>query len=363
MIQRLNFNGVANSLSIGQCSYNILRELYRRNVKVNIFFKYQPDLSAYNVDPKFAAWLEQSANNRFKKLDRKVPTLSVWHLNGSEFKPSDKQYLLTFHETSDVTPSEANICKAQDHTFFTSTYSVDNFKEVGCESVSFVPLGLDEDFKRIEGRQISDSVTHWGLAGGKAEMRKNSELIVRTWIKKYGGDPAHQLTLCVTNPFCNQKGEMEAIYARMFNGQPKPFNVNVLPRLATNAEMNQLYNSIDIDLGGLSSAEGWNIPSHTMTALGKWSIVLNSTAHKDWATKDNSILVEPSGMRLCYDNKFFRQGGEFNQGSFFSVTEDQIIAAMEVAETKCRTLNTEGLKLAEMTYAKTVDGILEKISD
>jgi hypothetical protein len=41
---------------------------------------------------------------------------------------------------------------------------------------------------------------------------------------------------------------------------------------------------------------------------------------------------------------------------------DEFVAKMELAETKARMLNVEGLKLREQfTYKKTVDMILEKI--
>ena len=69
-------------------------------------------------------------------------------------------------------------------------------------------------------------------------------------------------------------------------------NINFLPYLKTNSEVNDFLNAIDIDLSGLSGGEGWNLPSFNATALGKWSIVLNATSHTDWATQSNSILVE-----------------------------------------------------------------------
>ena len=56
-------------------------------------------------------------------------------------------------------------------------------------------------------------------------------------------------------------------------------NVNLLPRLKTNSEVNDFINSIDIDLSGLSNGEGWNLPAFNATALGKWSIVSNCSAH------------------------------------------------------------------------------------
>jgi len=97
--------------------------------------------------------------------------------------------------------------------------------------------------------------------------------------------------------------------------------------------------------------------------LGKWSAVTNFSAHKDWATDKNSILIEPKSMRPVYDGKFFIEGQPFNQGSISQITETQIIEAMEKVEPLAKTINIEGLKLQkEFTYSKTVDKILEKIN-
>lgn len=364
MISRLNLVLALNNLSLGQCGFNILRELYKRKVQCTLFPRGQIDLSAYKVDPQFGAWIERAVNTRFTKVDRKVPTLSCWHISGSEFKPSDRQFLLTFHETDQPTEHEINITNQQDFTFFSSSWSVANFQTYGATNVGFVPLGFDEDFAPIPGRLVSKDLTHWILVG-KVEMRKNSQLIVQQWVKRYGGNSLHQLTLCVTNPFF-QPQQMEAVYASFFNGQPKPVNVNILPHIKTNVEMNQLYNSADVDLSGFSSSEGWGLPSFNATALGKWSIVTNCTAHKDWATAANSILVEPkndpTGMRPCYDGIFFRQGDPFSQGNVYSFSPEQLNEAMDRAEKLAKTPNPEGEKLrTQFTWQRTVDEMLAKI--
>ena len=131
-----------------------------------------------------------------------------------------------------------------------------------------------------------------------------------------------------------------------------------------NSEVNEFLNAIDVDLTGLSGAEGWNLPSFNATCLGKWSIVLNATSHKDWATKENSILIEPNGEVDCADNVFFKKGSPFNQGTFYSWDEDQVLAAMEESEKKVGHTNTEGQKLADkLTYSNTVDVIMSRISN
>lgn len=347
-----------SALSLGQFGYNVIRELYRRKVQCVIFPYGNVDLTPYKPDQQFNQWLERSINDRLKRYDRTVPCLNLWHINGSEMKPADRQYTFSFHETSSPTDYEINVVNQQDATFFSSSWTVENFQLFGAKNVSFIPLGLDEDFVPIT--QPPYDFTHWGLVG-KVELRKNTQMIVQTWIKRYGGNPKHQLTLCVTNPFFNEQ-QMNGWYAQTFGAAGKPFNVNILPHLKTNVEMNRLYNALDVDIG-FSSSEGWNLPSFTATALGKWSIVTNCTAHKDWATTANSILVEPTlPMREVYDGVFFGKGQPFSQGNVYDFSVEQLNEAMDRAERKAKTPNLEGRKLATtMTYKNTVDQILAKI--
>ena len=89
---------------------------------------------------------------------------------------------------------------------------------------------------------------------------------------------------------------------------------------------------------------------------------MNATSHKDWATDKNSILIEPSGEMAVVDGVFFNKDSPFNQGTFYTWTEDEAIAAMEKAEAKAGQLNTAGVELgANMTYSKTVEKILSYI--
>ena len=112
------------------------------------------------------------------------------------------------------------------------------------------------------------------------------------WISKYGNNNKYQLSICVTNPFFKPE-EMNAVLSNCFQGK-RYTNINILPYLQKNSEVNDLINSLDIDLTGLSGAEGWNLPAFNATCLGKWSIVLNETSHKDWSNENNCISVPSS---------------------------------------------------------------------
>jgi hypothetical protein len=342
-----------NSLSLGNVSFNIIRELIERGHDVGVWPLGQIQLNAYDINDDLKKKIEDSINNRYDYLGDDIPSLKIWHLNGSEDRKNSNQYLLTFYECNQPTGIEKRISSHQTQTFFSSSCASDLFGGMFC------PLGFDKDFKETN-KEYLKGITHFGLMG-KFEHRKHTSKIIQTWLKRFGNDPKYQLSCLVTNPFY-KKEDMEATINAILGGK-RYTNINFLPILEKNSEVNEFLNAIDIDLTGLSGAEGWNLPAFNATCLGKWSVVLNATSHKDWATKDNCVLVEPSGEVDCYDGVFFKKGSPFNQGTFYNWNEEDVINAMEQAEKKVGQVNTEGQKLADkLTYENTVDVILARIS-
>ena len=359
-MRKLNFDGPINGLSLGNVCVNFLRELKKKEIDISFFpVGDKGEFEAYDkINDDFKKWVGNIAMTRLKKLKADIPALKVWHINGSE-KALPQQHLYTFYEVGSPTEEEINIVNLQKHVFFSSSEAADLFKEAGCENVSYVPLGFDPDFYETDKEYLDKGVTHFGLIG-KFERRKNTQAIIQLWLQKFGNNPAYQLSCLVSNPFFNEAQMTEAIRSSLGGGSYS--NINFLPRLKTNSEMNDFMNSIHIDLSGLSNGEGWNLPSFNATALGKWSIVSNCSAHKDWATKENSILVEPVGKQPCYDNFHFKEGMPFNQGEYYKLKGDDILEAFDKAVKKVGQKNTEGTKLRdEFTYSKTIDTILDCI--
>lgn len=351
-----------NGLSFGNVGYNILREIYNRKLNVSLFPKNNSiDLSSFNkTDNELQNWLQSSVNKRNLSVKKDYPELNLWHLNGCEGRISNRSTLYTFHETSQSTKEEVNLCRLYDKVIFSSKYSRDIFRAAGVDNCEFIPIGFDQDFFETSKYKLSNKI-HFGLMG-KWENRKHTQKIIKLWAKLLGNNPDFLLTCCVTNPFM-KKEELEQEKHKAL-GETDYENINFLPWMKTNGEVNQYLNSIDIDLGGLSGAEGWNLPSFNATCLGKWSIVLNHTAHKDWATKDNSILIEPSGTESIADGRFFFKDSEFNKGNRYCFSKNQFEDAINIAINKSKTKNEEGLKLKnKFTYKSTVDRIFNEALD
>lgn len=357
---KLLVNAPINALSFGNVAVNILREFHKRNIDL-VFFPIgeKADLEAYDkIDKSFIDYLQDATNKRYEKIKKDIPSLKLWHIFGSETRYTKNQSLFTFHEVSETTNIEQNLLNLQDQIFVTSNYTKKVFNSAGINNVSFVPLGFDKDFELTNKTYLENKI-HFGLCG-KFEKRKNTARIIKTWLKIYGNDPKYQLSCAITNPFLDkprfQNEMMNILEGKQYN------NLNFIPYMQTNSEVNDYINSIDIDLGGLSGGEGWNLPSFNATAMGKWSVVLNATAHKDWATSENSILIQPSRIKECYDDTFFKKGQSFNQGNFFDISDEEMEEAIIKSKEYAKRPNPEGLKLQEQfTYKKTVDTLLGAI--
>ena len=85
-MDKLIYKGSINSLSFGNVSYNLLREMYKSGIDVAIFpIGERIDLEAFDkIDQNFSSWITSMINSRFDKLSKDTPTLSQWHISGSE---------------------------------------------------------------------------------------------------------------------------------------------------------------------------------------------------------------------------------------------------------------------------------------
>jgi len=357
---KIIFEAPLNQLSFGNASYNILREFYKIQQENSKFeFGFFPmdnaSLSAFDKStPDFNKWLQSLINERFNNLDNDAITLKLWHINGAEKRLTRKQLLYSFYELDQPTSVEKKIVNLQDATSFSSEYAKNSFLDSGCKNVFSTPLGFDQDFFKT-GKKYLDGKIHF-LIMGKFEKRKHTDKIIKMWIKKFGNNPKYQLSLSIINPFLPQDVMKKIMMA--YKGAAT--NINMLPYVGTNAEVNDILNSIDVDLSGLSGAEGWGLPAFNATCLGKWSVVLNATSHKDWATKDNCVLVEPSSKMEAYDGAFFKKGSDFNQGHIYNFDEDSAMQAIEKAATLAenKVLNSAGIETGQkFTYRNTVDNL------
>ena len=359
----LSFHCPLNSVSFGQVSVALLREVYKREMGALVaLIGDKPDLSAQQHDTKFFQWVEGALKNFNSNHKSDSPSFKLWHFNGSLSLLSDNQCLMTFYELDSPTKTELNIAKFNKKLIVTSRYTQEVFESNGVKT-HFVPLGFDSaNFKRLDKKYYDDDRIVFNLTG-KFEHRKHHAKILAAWAKKFGGNTKYMLQGAIFNPFLSPNDNNELISRAL--GQKQHVNISFLPSMEKNSMYNDYLNSGDIIIG-MAGGEGWGLPEFQSVAMGKHSVVLNAHSYKDWANKDNSVMVEPSAMIDCVDGIFFKRGQEYNQGRMFDWNEDDFISACEEAikRVELDRTNTEGLKLQEeFTYSNTLDGILSVLKE
>lgn len=357
-MSKLAFNLPLNSTSLGQVSFSILRTLFNKNLSINLFPIGGIDISTQKQDQDFLNWLQNSVVSSAREHTKNTPIFKLWHINGSLESFSNKQVLLSFYEVDSPTATEINIIKNNEKVLFSSNYSVSVFKSLGINNVDFLPLAFDSlHFKNSVKRNTNG--IQFGLFGKLEPQRKRHLKTLSLWAQKYGNNPNYHLNCALFNHFLDANMQSQIINQAL-NGK-KYFNINFLNYMPSNEMYNDLLNNTDIVLA-MSGGEGWGLPEFQTVALGKHCIGLNAHAYKEWMNEDNSILIQPNGKIPCYDNIFFKQGMEFNQGNIFDWDEKEFLEGLDKVEMRYKNnpINKEGLKLQEkFTYSKMVDSILE----
>jgi glycosyltransferase involved in cell wall biosynthesis len=334
-----------NQVSFGQVSTALLRKCYEAGLAPNLFTIGQVDLSSQSIDKDFAAWIQTCINKSGKSHSRDMPVFKLWHILQSLESLSKDQCLFTFYELDQPTELELNILANNKKVCVSSSYTKQVFETFGLTNVELIPLFFDKfNFNKTNRAYHPDRIVF--NITGKFEHRKRHLKAIRTWLSKYGNDQKYFLQCAIYNPHLKDE-DNQKIVNEITQGN-KFFNVNFLGRMQQNEAYNDFLNSGDIIIGA-SGAEGWGLPEFQSVCLGKHAVIMNAHSYKDWANQENSCLFEPNSKIPAYDNMFFKQGQEVNQGNIFDFDPDNFIDACEraIQRVENQKENSKGLELQE----------------
>jgi hypothetical protein len=358
----LSLNLPVNSLSFGQISTLVLRELFKFNKDVLLIPIGNADLSTQSdVSQEFGTWIQNSISQSLVKHSKKSKIFKLWHINGSFESYSDNQVLLSFYELDQPTLVELNTVKNNNKVLFSSKETVDLYKNLGCKNVEYIPLAFDKyNFNVIDKNYFVDDRIVFNLVG-KLEKRKHHLKLIQLWANKFGNNKKYSLQCSIFNHFMKPEDQNNFI-SQALQGKSY-FNINFLPFMGQNKIYNDFLNSANIIIG-MSGGEGWGLPEFHSVAMGKHSVIMNAHGYKSWANEDNSVLVEPNSKIEAYDGIFFHKGHPYNQGNIYDFNGDDFISACELALKKVEKdkINRAGLKLQdEFSSDKLVNNILSHI--
>lgn len=351
-----------NSVSFGQVSTAICREIYRIGLTPSIFpIGGNVDLSTQKRDERFEGWLQQCINQAYTKHKRTHPTFKLWHLNGALESYSNKQILYSFYELDSPTESEINVVKNNEKVIFSSDFTCKTFTDCGCDNILKIPLGFDKDnFKPTNKKYFDDGRIVFSLLG-KLEKRKHHAKVIKAWLTKYGNNPKYWLHCSLFNPFIAPE-QQKAIINNILEGKNYG-NIVFFGHMPSNEMYNDFLNATDIVIG-MSGAEGFGLPEFQSVALGKHAVILNAHSYKEWANEENSVLIKPNSKIESHDGLFFHKGSPWNQGNIFNYDDEEFLNGCEAAILRVNQnrVNTKGLDLqSKFDYKNIVANIIQEI--
>ena len=337
-MKNMNLMAPINSLGYGVAGLNILKSL-SKDTEVACFAL--GNIEVTNADD---ARVVQEAVSRQSTFDKDAPCLKVWH----EFAMAERVgkgplFGFPFFEITKFDQNRIHNLKATDEVIVASQWAA-NIVEDNLNSsvpVHVCPLGVDRSIFNENGNTPTPQCTF--LNCGKWEKRKGHDILLRAFTAAFPSEQDVQLTMLPTNPLLNarEKSEWETYYH-------SDSRVNIVHRIATHTEVATLMKQSTCGVFP-SRAEGWNLELLEMMSCGKPVISTNYSAHTEFCTEENALLVEIDSMETASDGKWFNGDlGEWAslEGNAF----DQLVSHMKSIYSEWQQnnfiLNEAGIKTA-----------------
>jgi glycosyltransferase involved in cell wall biosynthesis len=158
------------------------------------------------------------------------------------------------------------------------------------------------------------------LAVGKWEVRKGHDLLASLFQRAFTPRDNFKLILVTANPFLSPAQHNEWVKQFANLGDKVEIHSSRLPDQKSLARV-----MAGADCGVfLSRAEGWNLDAAEMLAMGKHILITNFSAHTEFATAENSWLVDIQEKEPCNDGFWFHGFG--NWAKIGSTQQDQAIS-------------------------------------
>lgn len=216
----------------------------------------------------------------------------------------------------------------QDLLFVASQWAKWTLVEAKIRDESFIevaPLGVDHTiFHPFVARSFDFSKPEATvfLNVGKWEVRKGHDVLYKAFCKAFTPSDNVHLVMACYNP-CKEKAYSDS-WKRLYEGCALGKKITVIDgRLPNQESVAGLMASVDCGVFP-SRAEGWNLELGEMMAMGKVAIATNNTAHTEYVTKENCLLIETPDMEIAYDGLWFH--GQGGWAKFGNDQEDQLIS-------------------------------------
>ncbi len=313
----INISSPIGGTGYGIAGLNIVKALVKQDCKVALFPTGQPYLdSQKDLD------VIQAAINCQADFDYKAPCLKIWHQFDLAQRVGGGEYVaFPFFELNEFNEREIHHIKFPDRVYVTSHWAkriVAKYRDEN--TIVVVPLGVDTTIftpQKSHRRTNSFVVANFG----KWEKRKGHDVLVEIFNKAFSPSDNVELWLFPNNPFLTeaQIKEWESLYMQSALGH----RVRIHPRIPTHEHLRDYMAISNVGIFP-SRGEGWNLELLEMMAMGKLVLTTNYSAHTEYCTRNNSILVDVPSIEPARDGRWF-----FGDGTWGHLGNTEIDAFVE----------------------------------
>ncbi len=355
----INIISPINQLGYGITGLNLSKALHKSS-SVSLW-----PLGAPQVTNQLDADLIGTMCNNAHLPDFSAPCIRIWHQHDmSQFVGNGLKIGFPIFELDKFTDLEKHHLEHVDKIFVCSKWAKNIIlKEVSIKenNVHVVPLGVDETIFQTQSRDVTKTIF---FNCGKWEVRKGHDILVEAFNQAFNDDDDAELWMMCDNLFYtpDEQREWEQLYSTSKLGS----KIRIINRLDTQEEVYNIMASTDCGIFP-SRAEGWNLELLEMMSCGKHVIATDYSAHTEFCTKENCLLVTIEEKETAYDGKWFTG----NSGEWAKLGDnqvDQMVVHMRDIHKRKQSdslgVNDAGVATAqEFSWSNSASKVLEAIHE
>lgn len=331
----INVTCPINSLGYGVAAQNILCALSKVGEIVSLF-PIQP-WDEREIDPdKVPVFRGMEKNAEFYVPE--TPSVKIWHQNQLAGHVGNGEKIgFPFFELDRFTLPELHHIGNMDRMFVASHWAAQILEKIlPRQYIHVVPLGVDRSifFEAETPRLEADQTVFINV--GKWEIRKGHDVLLEAFNKAFNPSDPVALNMICDNPFIGQMNDKwRAAYKQSKLGS----KINFINRRDVPTQKVLARHLQAADCGVFPArAEGWNLDLLETLSCGKHAIATNYSAHTEYVSKDNCLLIDVNETEPAIDNIWFN-----GQGEWAKIDEQQVDQLIEHMRTVHRLKQTGNL--------------------
>ncbi len=352
----LNIISPINQLGYGIAGLNICKELDNL-VKVALFPIGQPQVTNAKDQSRI---IDMVSNARVPNFNGDC--IRIWHQHDmSQWVGRGVRIGFPIFELDKFNDIEVHHLNSLDKIFVCSNWAkqvILSNVNISEENVHVIPLGVDKKiFEKSLDNESADGTIFFNC--GKWEKRKGHDFIVESFNKAFNQSDDVELWMMCENPFNTE--EEEKAWRDLYLGSKLGNKIKIINRVDTQQEV---YNIMAKATCGVfpARAEGWNLELLEMMACNKPVITTDYSAHTEFCTKENSLLIPIEELEVASDNKFFA-GSSGNWAKITHKEIDMLSSLMKKVHEEKITDNPNGVETAKaFSWRSTAKKIMEVVN-